>query len=302
MRFQAGKAVFALALALPLAGRCETFLLLEGQPGPVTEKNHPGWIAVDSFTSGHQIAAAAKAKPSFTDFTFTRNLDQASPALYRACAAGTIYKSARFEVVRNGDAQVQLYEVILTGARVAGVNTGGSDSVPMEMASLAFDSIQWTYTKVDFSGKPTTRNRAAWNLKTGLGSFTELMVSTSAPADADHDGMPDAWERRHGLNPLVNDAQGDFDGDGMTNLQEFLIGTLPEQADATFRAQYSATPGLPARLSWGSLAGKIYQVFAAATVDGSYTLFRTVTAAAGFETVLEIPASEARQFFRVDVQ
>ncbi len=48
------------------------------------------------------------------------------------------------------------------------------------------------------------------------------------PPDSDSDGMPDAWEIMHGLNP--NDAADsglDPDADGYSNLQEFQNGTNP---------------------------------------------------------------------------
>ncbi len=47
----------------------------------------------------------------------------------------------------------------------------------------------------------------------------------SAPGlkDDDHDGMPDDWERAHGLDPAnPKDRNGDFDGDGFTNLEKYL--------------------------------------------------------------------------------
>ncbi|MCA9236985.1 MAG: hypothetical protein KDA44_16030 [Planctomycetales bacterium] len=40
--------------------------------------------------------------------------------------------------------------------------------------------------------------------------------------DTDGDGMPDAWEGAHGLNPGAADNNGDFDADGYTNLEEYL--------------------------------------------------------------------------------
>ncbi len=50
--------------------------------------------------------------------------------------------------------------------------------------------------------------------------------------DKDHDGMPDAWERLYGLNEFdASDAAADPDGDGLTNLQEYLAGTNPRKAD-----------------------------------------------------------------------
>lgn len=49
------------------------------------------------------------------------------------------------------------------------------------------------------------------------------LKSQAAPVDSDNDGMPDSWERRHGLNPHdPADASADKDGDGYTNLEEYL--------------------------------------------------------------------------------
>ncbi len=42
-------------------------------------------------------------------------------------------------------------------------------------------------------------------------------------ADTDGDGMDDGWEVFWGLNPHVQDGDTDWDSDGLTNLQEFLL-------------------------------------------------------------------------------
>lgn len=46
--------------------------------------------------------------------------------------------------------------------------------------------------------------------------------------DSDGDGMPDDWERKHGLNPVnPADAGGDLNGDGYTNIEDFINGLSP---------------------------------------------------------------------------
>ncbi|MBL4674544.1 MAG: thrombospondin type 3 repeat-containing protein, partial [Arenicella sp.] len=50
--------------------------------------------------------------------------------------------------------------------------------------------------------------------------------------DADGDGMPNSYEIANGLNQLNSfDQQADLDGDGFTNLQEYLLGTDPNVFD-----------------------------------------------------------------------
>ena len=48
--------------------------------------------------------------------------------------------------------------------------------------------------------------------------------------DTDGDGMPDLWETANGLNPAIDDAAGNLDGDFSTNLAEFLANSNPQSA------------------------------------------------------------------------
>jgi hypothetical protein len=49
------------------------------------------------------------------------------------------------------------------------------------------------------------------------------------PLDSDDDGMPDSWEKAHGLNPNdPADANKDLNGDGYTNLEKYLNSLVGE--------------------------------------------------------------------------
>ena len=55
--------------------------------------------------------------------------------------------------------------------------------------------------------------------------------------DNDHDGMGDAWERAWGLDPGRDDGAEDPDGDGFSNLEEYLLGTDPSGGDKWLPAE-----------------------------------------------------------------
>ena len=68
--------------------------------------------------------------------------------------------------------------------------------------------------------------------------------------DTDGDGMPDAWEKSHGFDPN-NPADGnkDADGDGYTNLEEYLNSLVPNMIEVT--RTHAGLQGRDATLSVG---------------------------------------------------
>ncbi len=51
-------------------------------------------------------------------------------------------------------------------------------------------------------------------------------------ADTDFDQIPDHWEIKHQLDPLVDDANDDIDKDGLSNLEEYQNNTNPQKEDS----------------------------------------------------------------------
>ena len=62
-----------------------------------------------------------------------------------------------------------------------------------------------------------------------VGGWPEHETGAPRP-DRDGDGMPDAWETARGLDPVdARDGKGDDDGDGYTNLEDYLNGLVEQQ-------------------------------------------------------------------------
>ena len=126
---------------------------------------------------------------------------------------------------------------ILAQPQVQVVGPGELASFFVVVADTRDLTYQWRFNGVPLSGIGATNDTLLLtNVGTNNeGQYSVLLVNgsgsvTSAPAmlwfDGDGDGLPDTWEGAYFTN-LNQTATGDFDGDGVSNLQEFLDGTNP---------------------------------------------------------------------------
>ncbi|MFI7633134.1 Ig-like domain-containing protein [Nonomuraea sp. NPDC049400] len=149
------------------------------------------------------------------------------------------------------------------------------------------------------------------NSQKDVGGFVPL-PSDLAPADSDHDGMPDDWERAQGLNPESADDRNAVDASGYTNLERYLnsiqrtgsrnpeVAITQPTTDQVFRAGQNVTVQARAKaLDQASIAKveffhsdqKIgeatsapYEVTWAGVADGSYYLTARATDSTGSMT------------------
>ena len=87
-------------------------------------------------------------KASFHDFSFTHNIDKASPVLLHACATGTHLKEATITHRKAGKGQQEYLIIKMSDVIITGVTLGdGSGATGSENVTMAF-------AKVDFEYKP----------------------------------------------------------------------------------------------------------------------------------------------------
>ncbi len=92
------------------------------------------------------------------------------------------------------------------------------------------DAVDRRVVEMVRTGKTLTDNGIITDPKE-VGGYPAFAFSAGdVPTDADGDGMPDEWERKHGLDPNdPKDGALDSDNDGYTNVEEWLNGTDPRE-------------------------------------------------------------------------
>ncbi|MDP0490670.1 MAG: hypothetical protein Q7Q71_06445 [Verrucomicrobiota bacterium JB023] len=76
-------------------------------------------------------------------------------------------------------------------------------------------------------------------------SSLSVTPSSQTMADGDDDGLPDSYEAQYQLDSGVADAHLDHDGDGLSTLAEFFLGTNPRDPSDSLQTISLALSPLP---------------------------------------------------------
>jgi Zn-dependent metalloprotease len=124
----------------------------------------------------------------------------------------------------------------------------------------------------------------------------------NANRDTDADGLPDGWERQHGLDPAnPADATADNDGDGLSNTDEFQAGADPQSGASRFAVKRLERLATGVKVHLAAPAGRWCQMERSASLAnpawqpvGTPVLMHGDTA-----TLTDSSATAEQAFFRV---
>jgi hypothetical protein len=130
--------------------------------------------------------------------------------------------------------------------------------------------------------------------------LSEAARGTTWGSDEALDGLPDDWQSGYWGSDTDKwpDPKADSDGDGATNLEEFLAGTNPLDAASVLRTSISATPQ-GSFLHWNAQPGFIYQVQSKAELSLDWADVGAPRFAAGAADSILIERTGDSTYYRV---
>ncbi len=157
---------------------------------------------------------------------------------YRATLYTDVHLDGNIDINRltdTGDERLVLDPKDFVYYRASPVGVNGLSIVPANITSANQawkDVLDFAGAGANIGKRDVSDARVVNHARTCTGAIIDsanavggwpTFTGGAAPTDADADGMADAWETARGLSSAdASDRNGDLDGDGYTNLEEYL--------------------------------------------------------------------------------
>ncbi len=143
-----------------------------------------------------------------------------------------------------------LFLFIFVSVSFAAIDSGGGSS-----------SISTNTNTSSIGGYLATTSTSVGTRSNNTGIVQVIYVASdlSVNLDADADGIPDDWEELYGLSKSVNDSDSDYDNDGMSALDEYIAGTLPNDANSRLDITIKILGGI-AEIPFNTVIGRNYEL------------------------------------------
>jgi len=152
------------------------YVNIDGIKGKVTAKGHEDWIDVSSMQwgVGRAISSAVgtsadreASKPSISEVTITKLMDESSPMIFTEACVGK-GKKVLIDLCTVGTDQINTYmSYELEECMISGYSVSSGGDRPSESISLSFTKMTMKFTPYDKNGKPTSPLPAGYDMATG---------------------------------------------------------------------------------------------------------------------------------------
>ncbi len=129
------------------------------------------------------------------------------------------------------------------------VEPGGIATFSVVLADLRDAAFQWKFNGTNIAGATgdsliltnvTATNEGLYSVQVTNSAGNVISADAALLIDSDGDGLPDSWEIGNFGNTTSQRSSGDPDGDGISNLDEFLDGTNPN-SNTSYRARLNTS-------------------------------------------------------------
>lgn len=137
----------------------------------------------------------------------------------------------------------------------ANVSVGAGDTIPVVMEY--YEDTRGSVAILDITDVSTNQTIATAE------TIRTIDPTLSNSTDTDNDGIPDTWELKFGLNPVVSDASESVNSSGISNLEAYESGVNPWTLESLSDGASGTAPateitgGKPVTLSWTAPLSRI---------------------------------------------
>ena len=170
---------------IPALGAVDMFIKIEGVNGESTDRDHQGWIEVQSFSWGSSggaeprgVSAPDPGAPG--SLSITKFMDKASPSLLRACLTGGSLGDAEVHWMQTSPGRNDYPVYFLRNVTLSSCGGSGGEDRPTENVTLNFSKIDIEYRPFDRGGRGRGTGRDPFSIAGNGGLVSTAPVAPPA--------------------------------------------------------------------------------------------------------------------------
>jgi len=230
--------------------------------GSDTTATIPSWMAVSSNFGGFDddFTAASSDGSEYAFANSNGSLTLTSSSASHTTTAGDIF-TLSFDVGSNAASTHNYTAQLKFGSETHTVGDFADDTDVNSNSPRTY-TFTYTATAADAGNSPIVElfMNNSGNAQTYIDNV-RLDVSISKSLDTDEDQLPDFWEIEFFGDAISAEVGNDTDGDGQTEFEEFIFGTVPVDPDSNFIMNLSINDANETVIQWSPvIENREYQV------------------------------------------